>query len=81
MSPITSYLSSAGITQLEFAKRIGVSQSMVYQMIVGIRPVSEKTCVRIETATNGAVSRRDLRPNDWAEIWPELATQQEAEHA
>ncbi len=28
----------------------------------------------IERATNGAVTRRDLRPDDWHEIWPELAT-------
>lgn len=27
----------------------------------------------IERATNGAVGRRDLRPDDWADIWPELA--------
>lgn len=29
-------------------------------------------CVAIERATSGAVSRRDLRPLDWREIWPEL---------
>ena len=29
-------------------------------------------CVAIERATNGAVTRRDLRPNDWHLIWPEL---------
>jgi DNA-binding transcriptional regulator YdaS (Cro superfamily) len=28
----------------------------------------------IERATEGKVSRRDLRPDDWAEIWPELVT-------
>lgn len=30
-------------------------------------------CVAIERATNGAVTRRDLRPDDWPLIWPELA--------
>ena len=30
-------------------------------------------CADIERATNGAVTRRDLRPDDWARIWPELA--------
>jgi len=24
-------------------------------------------------ATNGQVTRRDLRPHDWMQIWPELA--------
>ena len=26
-----------------------------------------------EAATGKAVSRKDLRPNDWRDIWPELA--------
>lgn len=30
-------------------------------------------CAAIEQATNGAVTRRDLRPDDWQRIWPELA--------
>lgn len=27
----------------------------------------------IERITGGAVTRRDLRPYDWARVWPELA--------
>jgi DNA-binding transcriptional regulator YdaS (Cro superfamily) len=30
-------------------------------------------CVAIEAATDGQVTRRDLRPDDWHDIWPELA--------
>lgn len=40
-------------------------------------------CVAIERATCGAVTRRDLRPDDWHLIWPELAEQpapKEASH-
>jgi len=29
-------------------------------------------CATIEHATSGAITRRDLRPNDWHQIWPEL---------
>ena len=36
------------------------------------RPVPTKRCVQIEQATGGLVTRRDLRPDDWAQIWPEL---------
>lgn len=36
-------------------------------------------CWAIETATGGAVTRRDLRPNDWHRIWPELAAGASAE--
>ena len=37
------------------------------------RPVPPKQCVRIEALTAGAVTRRELRPEDWRDIWPELA--------
>lgn len=30
-------------------------------------------CVATEVATGGRVTRKDLRPNDWALIWPELS--------
>jgi len=30
----------------------------------------------IERATNGQVTRRDLRPHDWRSIWPELVESQ-----
>lgn len=29
-------------------------------------------CSAIERASDGAVTRQDLRPNDWQDIWPEL---------
>lgn len=30
-------------------------------------------CVAIEQSTAGAVTRQELRPDDWHLIWPELA--------
>ncbi|MDK4680166.1 helix-turn-helix domain-containing protein [Kingella negevensis] len=39
----------------------------------GKRPIPIKRRVQIEGLTQGAVTRRDLRPDDWAQIWPELA--------
>ena len=29
-------------------------------------------CVAIERLGSGVVTRRELRPDDWMEIWPEL---------
>lgn len=39
----------------------------------GYRPCAAELAVRIERHTAGQVSRRDLRPSDWQDIWPELA--------
>lgn len=38
---------------------------------------SPVNCVAIEHATEGKVTRKDLRPHDWASIWPELAAPQQ----
>lgn len=72
MNAIKNFLATSGWTQAELARRIGVTQSMIYQMTKGLRPVPEKICVAIEQETSGAITRRDLRPDDWHEIWPEL---------
>ena len=60
-------------TQASLALSLGVSQGLVHQWAKGLRPVSPQQCVAIEKATNGAVTRKDLRPDDWQLIWPELA--------
>jgi len=57
----------------KMAGLLGVSGPTVSQWCSGVRPVPVERCVPIERATEGAVTRKDLRPNDWAEIWPELA--------
>lgn len=36
------------------------------------RQVPEKAAVIIERSTGQQVTRRDLRPHDWGDIWPEL---------
>lgn len=69
---LADYLSHKALTQQEFADLVGVSQGMVYQWVRGKTPVTPSKCVHIEQMTEGLVGRKDLRPNDWAGIWPEL---------
>lgn len=59
--------------QAFLARLLGVAPAVVYQWVSGLRPVPVRYCVAIERATDGAVTRQDLRPDDWREIWPELA--------
>ncbi len=68
-------------SQLALSKALGVTPVTVNQWVRPMgaqnrRPVPPKQCVRIEQLTAGAVTRRDLRPEDWRDIWPELAGQQ-----
>lgn len=68
---LSDYLREAGLSHAGFGKLIGVSQPIVSGWANdGLVP--EKRAVQIEVATDGAVTRRDLRPDDWHEIWPEL---------
>ena len=57
---------------IELAGLIGASPVLISQWATGKRAVPIERCVPIERATEGAVSRIDLRPDDWHEIWPEL---------
>ncbi|PWC10518.1 transcriptional regulator [Brenneria corticis] len=56
------------------AETLGVSRSHLSQMASRRCPISPQRCVEIEVATDGCVSRQDLRPHDWSKIWPELTS-------
>ncbi|HHT8835129.1 TPA: transcriptional regulator [Burkholderia cenocepacia] len=60
-------------SQSALAGALGVTQQTVSNWLKGgqIRP---EHCSAIELFTGGAVTRRDLRPDDWHKIWPELVT-------
>lgn len=62
-------------TATKLAASLGISISYLSQLGGGQAPISPERCVEIEEATNGVVTRKDLRPTDWARIWPELRTE------
>jgi len=54
------------------ADALGISSPTVSEWRSGRRPVPIERCVEIEQVTGGAVTRQQLRPDDWHRIWPEL---------
>jgi DNA-binding transcriptional regulator YdaS (Cro superfamily) len=58
-----------GLTEL--AKRIDATPSQLSNWRSRGAPTDK--CTAIEQATDGRVTRKDLRPDDWESIWPELA--------
>ncbi len=54
------------------AARAGIAPAFLYQIAHGKRQASAALARTMEGATSGAVTRRDLRPDDWWLIWPEL---------
>lgn len=55
------------------SERTGIVGVLLSQWRNNVRAVPIEKCLLIEKATKGMVTRRDLRPDDWMEIWPELA--------
>lgn len=48
-------------------------------MASGKKPIPIQHMTAIERFTGGAVTRQQMRPADWADIWPELATKRSKE--
>lgn len=55
------------------AARLNLPPSVVSGWISRRRPIPIEHAASIEAFTEGAVTRRDIRPGDWRDIWPELA--------
>lgn len=70
---LKNYLIESDTKKAEFARAINVSAALLHQWIEGIRPVAIQHCPAIEKQTGGKVTRKELRPDDWHKIWPELA--------
>jgi DNA-binding transcriptional regulator YdaS (Cro superfamily) len=58
---------------LSLAKALGVRPATVSNWVTRKKSVSVGQCMPIERATEGAVTRRDLRPDDFHIHWPDLA--------
>jgi len=75
MNAIERAINIAG-NATRLANILGVSVQAVCFWRDGRRGIPAEKCTAIERATEGAVTRRDLRPDDWREIWPELEEQE-----
>lgn len=74
MSTIADAIKDQGAKAI--AGRLGVSVQRLCNW--SERGVPIEWCARLEQATAGAVTRRHLRPDDFHEIWPELAAKEAA---
>lgn len=58
-----------------FADACGTSIGYLRKAVSSGQTLSAATCVAVERESNRQVTRKDLRPNDWQSIWPEIATE------
>lgn len=71
--PVDRAAVALGVSLEGLGALLGVSKGAVSQWKMAGRKVPVMHCVAIERATHGAVSRKDLRPNDYWRIWPDLS--------
>lgn len=69
---LKSYIDSERGAAKRLSEALGISPSYLSQLISGKSAVSPERAVEIENATGAAVTRRDLFPENWQRIWPEL---------
>ncbi|RYG96184.1 MAG: hypothetical protein EON58_12625 [Alphaproteobacteria bacterium] len=66
---LLSWLKTSTDQQVEAT---GTTRAYLRLIAYGHKTASAEIAARTEFATEGAVTRRDLRPFDWCRIWPEL---------
>ena len=70
--PIEKAADIAG-SEKALADHLGVTKAAVWQWKQPGRRTPIEHCAAIEQICGHAVTRRELRPDDWQAIWPELA--------
>jgi len=60
---LKTYLKRSKKSQTEFADKLGVTQGLVSQWLKGVTAITPERAIDIEDATEGQVTRYDLRPD------------------
>lgn len=77
MTPLKKLLNQfARETRREIAERCGTSLGHLTNVANGYKQCGPLLAAVLELEFKGAVTRQDLRPNDWQLIWPELTPKQ-----
>lgn len=61
-------------SQAALARRLVISIPTVNQWATGKRPVPSRFAPRLEEISGGKCPRKDFRPDDWQEYWPDPST-------
>jgi len=73
MDKLLSLLNSLPVEeQRDLARRCGTSVGYLRKAHSAKQLLGAALCVLLENQLSGAVTRQDLRPDDWSLIWPEL---------
>lgn len=69
---LKQYMQAKKGNATKLAAALGIPLSFLSQMASGDRTVSPERASAMELASDGQITREELRPDDWKLIWPEL---------
>nr|WP_150646770.1 YdaS family helix-turn-helix protein [Pandoraea pnomenusa] len=74
MDKLRAYLNSlSAAEQAQFCAACRTSVGYLRKAMSARQALGAALCVAIERESSREVTRVDLRPEDWSELWPELA--------
>jgi DNA-binding transcriptional regulator YdaS (Cro superfamily) len=73
MQTLKTWLQQERGRQAALAKHLGVSPPNVVAWSTGEKPIPLAHGAQIDLFTGGAVTRKEMFPDSWRRIWPELA--------
>lgn len=74
MELLKTWLAGERGRSVGLARHLGVPASFVARMATGDKPIPVEHGASIEAFTGGVVTRRQMFPNDWQRVWPEIAS-------
>ena len=77
MEILKTWLSAERGRGVRLAAFLHVPASFVAKMASGDKPIPLEHATAIEKFTSGVVTRKHIRPDDWQDIWPELASSEQ----
>lgn len=81
MEILKTWLSAERGRGVRLAAFLHVPASFVAKMASGDKSIPLEHATAIEKFTSGVVTRKDIRPDDWQDIWPELASSEQKQSA
>ena len=64
----------SSVEKERFAVAVGTTVRYLTVSLYREQVFKAEMCSAIERESGGAVTRKDLRPNDWHLVWPELVS-------
>lgn len=75
MNTLKTWLDAERGRTAQLAKHLGCWPPFVFKMATGQKPVPIHHALAIEQFTGGEVTRKDMLPDIWHKVWPDLAGQ------